>query len=105
MGIFKKRKRSQQARDKPEAFDQQVQSFADTRSVSRSRADLYMQNHEAVFAAVSRIATTLASMPLHLYKGHDIQWGDKLDKLVEVWAEELGFKTNEKVISKIKIGA
>ncbi len=30
---------------------------------------------------------------------------DKLDKLVEIWAEELGFKTNEKVISKIKIGA
>lgn len=82
MGIFKKRKRSQQARDKPDASDQQVQGFTDTRSVPRTRADLYMQNHEAVFAAVSRIATTLASMPLHLYKGHDIQWGDKLDKLV-----------------------
>ncbi len=79
MGIFRKRKRSQQARDKPETS---AQSFAETRSVNRTRADLYMQNHEAVFAAVSRIATTLASMPLHLYKGHDIQWGNSLDKLV-----------------------
>lgn len=79
MGILKKRKRGQQARDKPES---EVNSFSETRSVSRTHADLYMQNHEAVFAAVSRIATTLASMPLHLYKGHDIQWGHPLDKLI-----------------------
>lgn len=31
--------------------------------------------------------------------------GDKLDALVEGWATELGFTVNEKVISKIKIGA
>lgn len=30
--------------------------------------------------------------------------GDKLDKLVEGWATELGFKLNDKAISRIKIG-
>lgn len=79
MGIFN-RKRSQKARDKPRE-DGRPDVYA-MDGIPRTRADLHMQTHESVYAAVCRIATTIAAMPLHLYKGNEIQWGHRLDKLV-----------------------
>lgn len=79
MGIFN-RKRGQKARDKPREDGQPDVYTMD--GIPRTRADLHMQTHESVYAAVCRIATTIAAMPLHLYKGNEIQWGHRLDKLV-----------------------
>lgn len=79
MGIFN-RKRGQKARDKPGEWTRPDGYTMD--GISRTRADLHMQTHEVVYAAVSRIATTIAAMPLHLYKGNEIQWGHRLDRLV-----------------------
>lgn len=79
MGIFNQ-KRGQKARDKPGEWTRPDGYTMD--GVSRTRADLHMQMHEVVYAAVSRIATTIAAMPLHLYKGNEIQWGHRLDRLV-----------------------
>lgn len=79
MGIWN-RKRSQKARDKPREAARP--DAYDMDGIPRTRADLHMQMHEGVYAAVSRIATTIAAMPLHLYKGNEIQWGNRLDKLV-----------------------
>lgn len=79
MGIFN-RKRGQKARDKPGEWTRPDGYTMD--GISRTRADLHMQMHEVVYAAVSRIATTIAAMPLHLYKGNEIQWGHRLDRLV-----------------------
>lgn len=79
MGIFN-RKRGQKARDKPRE-DGRPDVYA-MDGIPRTRADLHMQTHESVYAAVCRIATTIAAMPLHLYKGNEIQWGHRLDKLV-----------------------
>lgn len=79
MGIFN-RKRGQKARDKPREDGRPDAYTMD--GIPRTRADLHMQTHESVYAAVCRIATTIAAMPLHLYKGNEIQWGHRLDKLV-----------------------
>lgn len=79
MGIFN-RKRGQKARDKPREDSRPDAYTMD--GIPRTRADLHMQTHESVYAAVCRIATTIAAMPLHLYKGNEIQWGHRLDKLV-----------------------
>lgn len=53
-----------------------------TRSPTRTIGDLGMLKNESIFSAVSRIATTLASMPLHLYKGEEQQKDHPLERLV-----------------------
>lgn len=47
---------------------------------SKSRNDL--RGSEAVYAAVARIAHTIACMPLHLYKDHEIQRKDPRERAV-----------------------
>lgn len=51
------------------------------RSVYRRRADNVMKGNEAIYAAVSRIANTVATMPLHLYRGNIIAYEHPLEKL------------------------
>ena len=47
---------------------------------AKSRSDL--RGSEAIYAAVSRIAHTVACMPLHLYKGYEIQPEDRREMCV-----------------------
>ena len=66
-------KRAAKARDEPRAA---------MTGVYQTRADRYMTASEAIYAAVSRVANTLACMPLHLYKGMELQKRDPLEKLI-----------------------
>lgn len=84
MWPFKKKPRNQvKARDKPAAknFDK-PRTSGRWLSVYRVRADNTMRGNEAIYAAVSRIANTVASMPLHLYKGYERQTSHPLERLV-----------------------
>ncbi len=67
------------ARDKPRAHTAPSGRF---RSVARTRADNTIRASEVIYAAVSRIANTVASMPLHLYQGFSLQEGHPLERLV-----------------------
>ncbi|MEG1358370.1 MAG: phage portal protein [Clostridia bacterium] len=46
------------------------------------RADRYMTASEAIYAAVSRVALTFASIPIHLYKGKEIQKEHPMERLI-----------------------
>lgn len=72
MWPMRKKKIKNQARDKPK---QHVHALPTSRflSVYRAHADYSLRGNEAIYAAVSRIANTVASMPLHLYKGYELQ--------------------------------
>lgn len=54
----------------------------DVRGVARSRADVTMTGSEAIYAAVSRISNTIAQLPLHLYKGYEVQTDHPLERLI-----------------------
>ena len=56
----------------------------DLRSINRPRADRTVEGNEAIYAAVSRISNTVASMPLHLYKGWEIQRDHPLERLINL---------------------
>ena len=56
----------------------------DLRSLNRPRADRTIEGNEAIYAAVSRIANTMATLPMHLYKGHEIAYGHPLERLVNL---------------------
>ena len=73
------RKEKAQARDKP----QTVRS-RDLKMINRPRADRTIEANEAIYAAVSRIANTMASMPMHLYKGYKIQEDHPLERIVSL---------------------
>ena len=61
---------------------QKPRRAADLRTVMRPRADRTIEGNEAIYAAVSRIANTMATLPMHLYRGHEIQAGHPLERLV-----------------------
>lgn len=73
MGIFNRR-RSRRTRDEPRAGSL-MPRFA------RS-ADWRANSSEAICSAAARMARTLASAPLHLYKAEEIQHKDPLERLV-----------------------
>ena len=68
-----------QARDEPRRIRR-----ADLRMINRPRADRTIEGNEAIYAAVSRISNTVASMPMHLYKGYEIQKDHPLERLVSL---------------------
>ena len=74
------RRHKAQARDKP---GRPVRS-RDLRMINRPRADVTITGNEAIYAAVSRISNTMASMPMHLYKGYEIQENHPLERLVSL---------------------
>ena len=74
------RRHKAQARDKPE---RSVRS-RDLRMINRPRADRTIEGNEAIYAAVSRISNTMASMPMHLYKGFEIQTDHPLERIVSL---------------------
>ena len=73
------RKPQARARDEPEKRKRRI---PDLRNINRPRADRTIEGNEAIYAAVSRISNTLASMPMHLYKGFELQAGHPLERLV-----------------------
>lgn len=84
MWPFKKEPKNQvRARDKPgNKTGDEPRASGRWLSFHRVRADNTMRGNEAIYAAVSRISNTVASMPLHLYKGYERQAAHPLEQLV-----------------------
>ena len=82
MGIIASIRARRQARKLARARDEPGVSSRDLRSVWRTRADYTMTNSEAIYAAVSRIANTIASLPIHLYKDREIMVDHPLEYLL-----------------------
>ena len=76
---FGKRHKAQ-ARDKP----QQPVRRRELKYILRPRADRTIEGNEAIYAAVSRISNTMASMPIHFYKGYEIQRNHPLERLISL---------------------
>jgi len=70
-------RRQNKARDKPENPDYGVMN-----SARRTRADYVLTGSEAIYAAVSRISNTIAALPIHLYKGQELQKDHDLERLI-----------------------
>ena len=77
---FMKRRSKAQARDKPG----QAVRKRDLRMILRPVADRTIEGNEAIYAAVSRISNTMASMPIHLYRGFEIQKNHPLERLISL---------------------
>ena len=81
MGIFRKAPRNSiKARDEPGRTS--ADANAHWRQVERTRADITIRVNEAIYAAVSRISNTVASMPLHLYKGDELQARHPMERML-----------------------
>lgn len=81
MGLFSRFRNENKARDKPRV---RVFDRGKVTSITRPRADVTLQGHEAIYAAVTRIANTVASIPLHVYKGRERQDTHPLEKLLNL---------------------
>lgn len=81
MGLFSRFRNENKARDKPRV---RVFDRGKVTSVTRLRADVTLQGHEAIYAAVTRIANTVASIPVHIYKGRERQDTHPLEKLLNL---------------------
>lgn len=81
MGLFSRFRNENKARDKPRV---RVFDRGKVTSVTRPRADVTLQWHEAIYAAVTRIANTVASIPVHVYKGRERQDTHPLEKLLNL---------------------
>ncbi len=81
MGLFSRFRNENKARDKPRVrvFDRGKVAI-----ITRPRADVTLQGHEAIYAAVTRIANTVASIPVHVYKGRERQDTHPLEKLLNL---------------------
>lgn len=72
------RRQQNKARDKPE----DKPDYSAMRSARQTRADFTLRNSEAIYAAVSRISNTIAALPIHLYKGQELQADHELERLI-----------------------
>lgn len=81
MGLFSRFRNENKARDKPRV---RVFDRGKVTSITRPRADVTLQGHEAIYAAVTRIANTVASIPVHAYKGRERQDTHPLEKLLNL---------------------
>lgn len=81
MGLFSRFRNENKARDKPRV---RVFDRGKVTSITRPRADATLQGHEAIYAAVTRIANTVASIPVHVYKGRERQDTHPLEKLLNL---------------------
>ena len=73
-----KRKTNNEAQDPPRRRELHF------RGINRPRADRTIEGNEAIYAAVSRIANTIACMPMHLYKGYEVARDHPLERLVSL---------------------
>lgn len=81
MGLFSRFRNENKARDKPRV---RVFDRGKVTSITRPRADVTLQGHEAIYAAVTRIANTVASIPVHVYKGRERQDTHPLEKMLNL---------------------
>lgn len=81
MGLFSRFRNENKARDNPRV---RVFDRGKVTSITRPRADVTLQGHEAIYAAVTRIANTVASIPVHVYKGRERQDTHPLEKLLNL---------------------
>lgn len=81
MGLFSRFRNENKARDKSRV---RVFDRGKVTSITRPRADVTLQGHEAIYAAVTRIANTVASIPVHVYKGRERQDTHPLEKLLNL---------------------
>ena len=75
---FRRRVKAQAA-EKPTA-----RAARNLRTLNRPRADATIQGNEAIYAAVSRISNTIACMPIHFFKGYEIQENHPLERLISL---------------------
>ena len=75
---FRRRVKAQAA-EKPTA-----RAARNLRTLNRARADATIQGNEAIYAAVSRISNTIACMPIHFFKGYEIQEDHPLERLISL---------------------
>lgn len=82
MALFNRmRKPKARSRDRPEDTPRNAMIPLWNALISgKARRDL--TGSEAIYAAVSRIANTMACMPLHLYKGYEPQYADPRERCV-----------------------
>ncbi len=66
--------RATRARDAPD--------WAGMRPVTQVRGDYTLRGSEAIYSAVSRIANSMAMLPIHLYKDRQIQVNDWRERLL-----------------------
>lgn len=74
MGLFKRFRNESRNREPPK--------LTQMRGVLRQRADFTLSGSEAIYAAVSRIANTIAELPIHLYRGQELQADHPLERLI-----------------------
>ena len=79
MWPFRKRKNEAKARDEPTRNRNR-----NLRWINRPRADNTIQGNEAIYAAVSRIANTVASLPMHIYKDYMLVPEHPLERLLNL---------------------
>ena len=84
LDVFRKRSDAR-SRDRPgelatSSRDAGYLTILNALMATKSKQDL--EGSEAIYSAVSRIGNTLACMPLHLYKDHEIVQDDPREKLV-----------------------
>ena len=75
---FRRTRNESRARDKPGRRER------DLRMIHRPRADATVQGNEAIYAAVSRISNTIAAMPIHYYRGYEIQKDHPMERLISL---------------------
>ena len=77
-------RQNRRARDEPRTTARSPHSPRELRYVRIPRADNTLKGNEAIYAAVSRIANTVASMPIHFYKGYEIQKYHPMERLISL---------------------
>ncbi len=83
MSIFsRRRKDDNKSRDRPASQGVRVTPLTLWNAMINARSREELKGSEAIYSAVSRIANTLACMPVHLYKDYKIVQGDRREQLL-----------------------
>ena len=85
MALFNRKKKDSRSRDRPESSGVSITPLALWNAMVNARNTTELKGSEAIYSAVSRIANTLACMPIHLYKNYDVMKDDVREKLLS-WA-------------------
>lgn len=79
MGFLSARRKNR-SRDRPDAAGKNESFFPLWTFIQGAMGSKELKGSEAVYAAVSRIANTLACMPMHFYKDYEIQRDDPRER-------------------------
>lgn len=83
MSIFsRRRKDDNKSRDRPMSQGVRVTPLTLWNAMINARSREDLKGSEAIYSAVSRIANTLACMPVHLYKDYVIARDDRRERLI-----------------------